>query len=102
MTKPDPDHLALLTACVVNARALLESARAVELAGHHNIAYHLATLSLEELGKREIYQLQEAAKAIGDPPSWQVSAVQDHVKKLFWCLYSLATIADVVDQRAVL
>jgi AbiV family abortive infection protein len=97
--KPDADHIALLEACVVNARALLDSAKAVEQAGHHNIAYHLATLSLEELGKREIYKLQEAAKLVGDPPSWQMNAVQDHVKKLFWCLYSLGTIADVADQQ---
>jgi AbiV family abortive infection protein len=97
--KPNPDHIAVLEACVVNARALLDSAKAVERAGHHNIAFHLATLSLEELGKREIYQLQEAAKAVGDPPSWQASAVQDHVRKLFWCLYSLGTVTDIVDQQ---
>ena len=86
MAKPDQDHIALLSACVTNARALLESAKAVERIGHHNIAYHLATLALEELGKREIYQLQDAAKWIGDPPAWQINAVQDHVRKLFLVL----------------
>jgi AbiV family abortive infection protein len=99
MAKPDQDHLALLTACVVNSRALLNSAKAVEQAGHHNIAYHLATLSLEELGKREIYQLQNVARAVGDPPPWQVNAVQDHAKKLFWCLYSLGSVSDATNQE---
>jgi AbiV family abortive infection protein len=98
MAKPDEHHIALLVACVVNARALLESAKAVQQTGHHNIAYHLATLSLEELGKREIYQLQDAAKAVGEPPAWQISAVQDHVRKLFWCFYTLGTIDDIADQ----
>jgi len=54
MTAPSDELIAVLSACVVNARALLDSAKAVAKTGHHNIAYHLATLSLEELGKREI------------------------------------------------
>jgi AbiV family abortive infection protein len=98
VSQPDQSHIALLSACVVNARALLDSAKAVVQTGHHNIAYHLATLALEELGKREIYQLQSAAKVVGDPPAWQINAVQDHVRKLFWCLCSLGTISDIADQ----
>src|ERR1700745_445186 len=94
----DQNFLILLEACVVNARSLLDSAKAVENAGHHNIAYHLATLALGEVGKREIFQLQNVAKAVGDPPAWQLNAVQDHVKKLFWCLYSLGTVSDAADQ----
>ena len=98
MPEPNVDLLAALSACVANARVLLDSAKAVQAIGHHNIAYHLATLSLEEMGKRQLYQIQDAARTVGDPPAWQNSAVQDHVKKLFWCLYSLGTIPDAIDQ----
>lgn len=98
MPQPNAKLLEALAACLVNARALLDSAKAVRAIGHHNIAYHLATLSLEEMGKRELYQIQDAARTVGDPPTWQNNAVQDHVKKLFWCLYSLGTIPDSIDQ----
>src|SRR6266478_500135 len=99
MAKPDEKLLAALNACVVHARHLLESAKAVQAIDHHNIAYHLATLALEELGRRELYRIQESARAVGDPPTWQVNATQDHVKKLFCCLYSLGGIPDMIDQR---
>jgi len=99
MVTPNDKLLTALSACVVHARDLLESAKAVQARGRHNIAYHLATLALEEMGKRELYQIQEAAKSVGEPPSWQANAVQDHVKKLFWCLYSLGTIPDAIDQE---
>ena len=84
--------------CAANARALLNSAEAVENVGHHNIAYHLATLSLEELGKKEIYQLQEAAKAVGDLPPWQVNAVQDHVEIKPVLVFVFGTVSDLADQ----
>ena len=42
----DDKTIAAMQACVDHARALLESARAVRATGHHNIAYHLATLAL--------------------------------------------------------
>jgi AbiV family abortive infection protein len=99
MPKPDADFLAALRACVAHARDLIESAKAVQITGRSNIAYHLATLALEELGKREIYRIQRAAKSVGDPPKWQANATQDHVRKLFWCFYSLGRISDIVDQQ---
>jgi AbiV family abortive infection protein len=99
MPAPSDDLISVLSACVVNARALVDSAQAVQALGHHNIAYHLATLSLEEMGKRAIYEIQDAAKSVGDPPAWQANAVQDHVKKLFWCLYTLGSVADITDQN---
>jgi AbiV family abortive infection protein len=99
MGKPDDKLLVALNTCVVHARDLLESAKAVQTIGRHNVAYHLATLALEEMGKRELYRIQESAKVVGDPPTWQINATQDHVKKLFWCLYSLGGIPDMIDQR---
>lgn len=101
MIEPDKARLEVFKACVENARALVDSAKAVQAIGKHNIAYHLATLSLEEMGKRELLQIQDAARPSlkDDPPQWQIDATQDHVRKLFWCLYSLGTIPDSIDQR---
>jgi AbiV family abortive infection protein len=98
MAKPDERLLEATSACVIHARDLLESAKAVQATNRNNIAYHLATLALEELGKRELYAIQNAAKAVGDPPSWQTRATQDHVKKLFWCFYGMRSAQHVADQ----
>jgi hypothetical protein len=56
----------------------------VQKSGRANIAYHLATLALEEMGRRELFQIQAAAASVGDVPPWQMNATQDHVQKLFW------------------
>jgi AbiV family abortive infection protein len=98
MAKPDDRLMAAMSACVVHARNLLESAKLVQAADRSNVAYHLATLSLEELGKRELYAIQHAAKTVGEPPSWQGKATQDHVKKLFWCFYCMRGAKQAADQ----
>lgn len=75
-------------ACVDHARALLESARAVQGSGHPNIAYHLAVLALEELGRRELIGVQSvAADQSEPPPAWSEKHTQNHVQKLFWCFF---------------
>jgi AbiV family abortive infection protein len=75
-------------ACVTHARALVDSARAVQGCGHPNIAYHLAVLALEELGRRELIGVQSVA--VGQslpPPAWSEKHTQNHVQKLFWCFF---------------
>ena len=62
--------IAAMQACVDHAHALLESARAVQAAGHPNIAYHLAALTLEELGRRELIVVQKASVTRPVPPAW--------------------------------
>lgn len=77
-----------MQACVVHARALLESARAVQASGHSNIAYHLAVLALEELGRRELFGVQSVASDRSEaPPAWSEKHTQNHVQKLFWCFF---------------
>jgi AbiV family abortive infection protein len=98
MAKPDKELLAALTACVVHARDLVEAAKAVRETGRSNIAYHLATLSLEELGKRKLYEIQSAATAVGGPLPWQIKATEDHKKKLLWCFFGSGRLPDIVDQ----
>jgi AbiV family abortive infection protein len=83
MAKPDPKLIATMNACAVHARDLLQSAEAIQTIGHFNIAYHLAALSLEELGRRELAGIQEAANKTHRVRPWQSKAAQDHTKKLF-------------------
>ena len=76
-----------MQACVTHARTLLNSAKAVYKSGHPNIAYHLAALALEELGRRELLGVQWVAAKAAVPPTWPTKNTQDHVKKLFWCFF---------------
>jgi len=48
----DEKTIAAMKACIDHARALLDSARAVQAANHPNVAYHLAALALEEIGRQ--------------------------------------------------
>jgi AbiV family abortive infection protein len=85
---PLPAELvAAMAACVNHARALLESADAVQTARHPNIAYHLAALALEELGRRELMGVQSISSQEIVPPAWPKKHEQSHVKKLFWCFF---------------
>lgn len=82
-----PELTAAMSACISHARGLLESADAVQAAGHPNIAYHLAALALEELGRRELMGIQSISSQEVVPPAWPKKHEQSHVKKLFWCFF---------------
>jgi AbiV family abortive infection protein len=99
MATPDEKLLAALSACVAHARDLVEAAKAVQETGRSNIAYHLATLALEELGKRKLYEIQTASMAAGETPPWQIKATEDHRKKLLWCFYGSGELPDIIDQK---
>jgi len=83
----DEKTVAAMQACIDHARALLESARAVQATKHPNVAYHLATLALEEIGRRELIGVQSVSAKQSLPPAWPQKHTQDHVKKLFWCFF---------------
>lgn len=83
----DQQTVEAMQVCVDHARALLDSAKAVRAAGHHNIAFHLAALVLEEIGRRELIAVQSLASRQPDPPAWPERHSQDHIKKLFWCFF---------------
>ena len=83
------DTLALaMKACVIHSRALTESARAVQESSHPNVAFHLAALALEELGRRELIAIQRASAKQAIPPTWAWKHTSSHIKKLFWCFFS--------------
>src|SRR5713226_2484415 len=90
----DPQKRAAMQACIDHARALLDSAKAVQSSGHANIAYHLATLTLEELGRRELLAVQTIASTRDSQPAWMQKHTQDHIKKLFWCFFGGAFLSE--------
>jgi AbiV family abortive infection protein len=93
---------AAMAACLTHARDLLNSARVVQAQGHPNIAYHLAALALEEIGRRELLGVQSVASVATVLPAWASKHTQDHVKKLFWCFFggfvAEHTTAETLDQ----
>jgi len=71
--------------CVGHAKDLLNSAKILHSKGYANIAYHLATLALEEIGKIIMLTAGFASSKRGGNIIKQ--AGEDHVKKLFWALW---------------
>jgi AbiV family abortive infection protein len=79
----DSKLLAAMNACTRHAGDLIDSARLIQSAGKANIAFHLAILALEELGRRELL----AVKSIERSGDWADKFFQDHIQKLFWCFF---------------
>jgi AbiV family abortive infection protein len=83
----------LLEACLTNAEHLIASSEAVlAVPGSANIAYHLAVLSLEEIGK-SILIFQEALdpkplpRQPDEEPRSPMDWLEDHERKLFWAIW---------------
>ena|ERR1022692_118747 len=78
----------ITVACTNNAEELLNAAKEVARNGSNHIAYHLAALALEEIGKSAMIfmsSLREPRKEEHRPPSdW----IDDHERKLFWAIWS--------------
>ncbi len=73
--------------CLENAEDLVKSARALTGKDVSHIQYHLAALSLEEIGKSSLIEMQFFAnQRIGDE-NLEIGALESHVKKLFWAFW---------------
>jgi AbiV family abortive infection protein len=73
--------------CLLNAQHHLAAAKALRELGADfvHIAYHNAVICIEEVGKALILQMTLTA---GEKQSTLGSYLDDHVKKLFWALWS--------------
>lgn len=79
---------ASMDACIKHAKDLIVSARAVQAVGNPHVAFHLAVLALEELGRRELYGIKSIAERRDESSKvWLEKQTQNHVKKLFWCFF---------------
>jgi AbiV family abortive infection protein len=66
---PDEKTISAMRACLDHARDLLDVAKSAHTDGKSNIAYHLATLALEELGRRELIAVQSISSQNTVPPT---------------------------------
>jgi len=89
-SKGDQSAVPALQACIDHARDLIDSAATLHNAGKSNIAYHLATLALEEIGRRELLALQSVSSKELIPPAWPLKHTQNHAQKLFWAFFGAA------------
>lgn len=86
-TDRDRDHI---DACLRHAADLIRGAKALLEQQLANLAFHLATLALEEVGKANILgMIASGRNASRDTPAFLTNALQDHVKKLFWAFWGL-------------
>lgn len=73
--------------CISHANDLLNGSKILLEKGLQNIAYHLAALALEEIGKSVMLVVGHAT--ISSPKGVKIlkQAGEDHSKKLFWALW---------------
>lgn len=88
-------------ACLDHARDLIISAKAVIKVEKPNIAYHLATLALEEIGKAGLMFISQQADSSGKEVPWATKHTQDHIKKLFWAFFGAAFGRNVISQEEI-
>ncbi len=77
-------------ACLLQAQELTEAAETLLKIGKHNLAFHLAVLAIEEIGKRVLYLINASSIASEEPEFVSESAYEDHVGKLFWVVFFTA------------
>ncbi|HEY3825715.1 MAG TPA: AbiV family abortive infection protein, partial [Bryobacteraceae bacterium] len=85
MTPFEPEVLRAIETCRSHAQDLFDGAKLLREKSLSNLAYHLATLALEELGKGQLIGMKSFAK--DDADSWYGKQFDDHIKKLFWALW---------------
>jgi AbiV family abortive infection protein len=77
-------------ACLENAEKLLSAARNSALPGSYHIAFHLATMPLEEIGKSSMIFLDALGRKTPwgeEQPRTPLKWIDDHERKLFWAIW---------------
>ena len=78
-----------IEACFANARNLLRAAkRVLNDEKLPNVAFHLAILALEEVGKAVLLGTRDIARTVEDETVFIDNRLDDHVFKLFWALWT--------------
>lgn len=77
---------AIRAACISHAADLITAAERLQHDGFSNIAYHLAALALEEIGKARFAVVRNMALRRGEANPWYDKAMEDHTKKMLWAL----------------
>lgn len=84
-----PVNQASIQACLANTRDLLRAAkRVLDDEKLPNIAFHLAIVALEEVGKATMLGTRGIAQSVEDEAVFIDNRLDDHVFKLFWALWT--------------
>ncbi|MCE5325293.1 MAG: AbiV family abortive infection protein [Planctomycetaceae bacterium] len=83
-----PEARRPLEACISHARDLICAADALQERHLYNLAYHMATLCLEELGKAHLLFMNFLVSERSGETRGRFQSTDDHVKKLFWSLFA--------------
>ena len=73
--------------CISNATRTLEAAKLLLQKKYHNIAYHLAVLGLEEIGKSVMILIGHGSPHGERGTKILKQAKGDHARKLFWAIW---------------
>jgi len=70
-----------------HARDLLDAAKLIQ-EGYPHLAFHFAVLALEEIGRGALTVIRASVTTRGDDTESLDDKMEDHVRKLFWALWS--------------
>jgi AbiV family abortive infection protein len=87
MTKNSQDIKQIREKCLSNAESFLAVAERELNKNVDHICFHLALLSLEEIGKAILVTIGFTVSVAGKKREGLVIALDDHVKKIFWALW---------------
>src|SRR3989339_1562937 len=73
--------------CIQHANNMLNASKIMLDNGFPNISYHLATLSLEEIGKSVMIVIGHVDAMEAQKNKILKQAIEDHPKKIFWALW---------------
>jgi AbiV family abortive infection protein len=89
MKKPE-EFTPAIEACLQNAERMIAAAKACAKPGSYHLAFHLATMALEEIGKSSMIfldALDRKPALPGDENRSPLKWVEDHERKLFWAIW---------------
>jgi AbiV family abortive infection protein len=79
-----------IEACLQNAEKLIAAANASAVPGSYHIAFHLATMALEEIGKSSMIFIDAIDhKPVGgdEETNTPLKWIDDHERRLFWAIW---------------
>lgn len=87
--------------CIKHAQDLLKCSKLVVDSGSHNVAYHLAALTLEEIGKSVMVLIGNTPE-VKNTDTILRQAAEDHSKKMFWALWGSPVETRIISKDDIL
>jgi AbiV family abortive infection protein len=88
--KSPEELMSSIEACLQNAEKLIAAAKASAVPVSYHIAFHLATMALEEIGKSSMIFIDAIDhKPVGgdEETKTALKRIDDHERKLFWAIW---------------